>query len=179
MGGREVLELVDEDVAVLGLHRAAQLAVLEERLERAEDLLVVVDDAPAAELVAVGLVGGGQTGDVVEGVLHLLRVGAGPSRMSESPSMYGRDRVGVHPPLLGGDEALDDRPHLALVEQLGPAAQGAAEDAVAPGVERLDARAEARAAAPPSPPGPSCCRRAPRTPRARSRGRRAGGGSAR
>ena len=73
MGGREVLELVDEDVAVLGLHRAAQLAVLEERLQRAEDLLVVVDDALATELVAVGLVGGRQPGDVVEGVLHLLR----------------------------------------------------------------------------------------------------------
>ena len=77
VGGREVLELVDEDVAVLGLHGAAQLAVLEQRLERAEDLLVVVDDALAAELVAVGLVGGRQPGDVVERVLHLLRAGAG------------------------------------------------------------------------------------------------------
>ena len=74
MGRGEVLQLVDEEVAVVGLHGAPQLAVVQQRLERAEDLLVEVDHAPAAQRVAVRLEGGGQAGDVVEAVLDLLRV---------------------------------------------------------------------------------------------------------
>ena len=52
-------------------------------------------------------------------------------------------RIGVHPALLLGDEALDDRAHLALVEQLRAAAQRAGEQAVAPRVEGLDPGAQA------------------------------------
>ena len=48
VGGREVLQLVDEEVAVVGLHGAPQLAVAQQRLERAEHLLVEVDGARAA-----------------------------------------------------------------------------------------------------------------------------------
>ena len=48
VGGREVLQLVDEEVAVVGLHGPAQIAVAQERLDGAEDLLVEVDDAAPA-----------------------------------------------------------------------------------------------------------------------------------
>ena len=77
VGGREVLELVDEEVAVVGLHGPAQLAVPQQGLDGAEDLLVEVDRAPPAQLVAVRLVGRGEARHVVERVLHLLRVAAG------------------------------------------------------------------------------------------------------
>ena len=113
-----------------------------QRLQRTEDLLVVVDDALPAQRVAVGLVGRRQSADVVEGVLHLLRTPK-PEPDEREPVDVGRDGVGVHPSLPGRHEALDDRAHPALVEQLRSPAQRAAEDAVAPGVERLDARTEA------------------------------------
>ena len=61
MGGGEVLQLVHEEVAVVGLHGPSQLAVAQQRLERAEDLLVEVDGPAAPQRVAVGLVGRGQT----------------------------------------------------------------------------------------------------------------------
>ena len=46
MGRGEVLQLVDEEMAVIGLHGAPQRAVVQQRLERAEDLLVEVDQLP-------------------------------------------------------------------------------------------------------------------------------------
>ena len=50
MGGREVLELVDQQVAVGGLHPAPEGPVGEQRLDRRVDLLVEVDDALAPQL---------------------------------------------------------------------------------------------------------------------------------
>ena len=69
VGRREVLELVDEEVPAAPLHRGAERAVGENRLDRRVDLLVEVDDA------AVG-----------EG-------GAVPGNSSPSPSTSSRDRL--------------------------------------------------------------------------------------
>ena len=143
VGGREVLQLVDEEVAVVGLHRPPQLAVVEQRLERAEDLLVEVDGAPPAERLAVGLVGVGQAGDVVERVLHLLRVAQPEPDQRQAVEVRARSGRCSPGAAREGTSCSTMRPHLALVEQLRPAALGPAEDAVAPRVDRLDARAQA------------------------------------
>ena len=66
-----------------------------------------------------------------------------PRRISDRPSRYGAIGSVFTRRCFDGHELLDDRPDLALVEQVGPAAQRPAEDAVAPRVERLDAGAEA------------------------------------
>jgi hypothetical protein len=141
VGRCEVLELVDEEVPVVGLHRATQLAISEQCFERAEHLLVEVDRPSLAQRLAVRLIGGREPGDVVEGVLHLLRIAQAEADECEAVEV-GRDRVGVHAPLPARHELLHDRAHITLVEQLGPVAPRAAEDRVAPGVERVDARAQ-------------------------------------
>ncbi len=139
--GGEVLELVDQHMAVVGLHRAAQRAIAEQRLQRAEHLLVEVDGPTALELGAVARVRRGQAGHVVERRLDRGRIPEPQADQREAVEVR-RDRVGVHAAALRRHEALDDRAHLALVEQLRPAPQRVAEEAVPPRVQRLDARAE-------------------------------------
>ena len=50
VGGGQVLQLVDQQVAVLGLAVAAELSVAEQQLDGPVDLLVVVDHLSAAHL---------------------------------------------------------------------------------------------------------------------------------
>ncbi len=78
VGRREVLELVDQEVAVAGLDPSAQAAVAEEGLDGRGDLLVEVDDAAPLELGPVGVDHVGQARDVAAVGLHLGRVSAGP-----------------------------------------------------------------------------------------------------
>ena len=67
------------------------------------------------ERVAIRLVGGRQPADIVEAVLHLLWLAEAQTDEGEAVEV-GRDRVGVHTPLLGRHQRLHDRPNLALVE---------------------------------------------------------------
>ena len=91
VGRGEVLELVDEEVAVLGLHGSAQRTVAQEGLDGAEDLLVEVDGAPPAQLLTVGPVRRGEAGHVVELGLDLLRpTQAQPDE--REPIQVGRER---------------------------------------------------------------------------------------
>ena len=88
MGGREVLELVDEQVAAAPLHRGAERAVGENRLDRRVDLLVEVDDTAVAEGGAEAGEQLGESVDVVPRCLDLVRV-AQPEADAARPSRYG------------------------------------------------------------------------------------------
>ncbi len=72
MGRGQVLELVDQQMPVLGLERTAQRAVAEEGLQGQVDLLVEVDHSTGAQRGTVGDEGIGQTGHVAELRLDLL-----------------------------------------------------------------------------------------------------------
>ncbi len=98
MGGGKVLELVDEQVTVRGLHPTALGPVLQQALDRAVDLLVEVDRPGAGQGLAVRPEGGGQAGHVVTFGLDLLRV-AEAEPDGAQPFEVGRGRVGVGPTL--------------------------------------------------------------------------------
>ena len=72
--GREVLELVDEEMAALALERAPHLGHAEQRFDGAVDLFVVVDRAVGVELVAVLVEHRAEPGDVIALHLDAVRV---------------------------------------------------------------------------------------------------------
>ena len=116
VGRREVLELVDEEVAARALHRAAERAVGEQHLDGAVDLLVEVDRAAPGELLAERREQLGQARDVVARRLDDLRIGE-PEADRRQPLDVRADRVGVGPSLaLAGEQRVDEAAHLGLVD---------------------------------------------------------------
>ena len=115
MRGREVLELVDEHVAVPGLHPAPELAVGEQHLDRAVDLIVEVDRAPLRERGAVRTERLGEAGHVVALGLDLLRVAQAEPDRGE-PFEVRREPVGVRARPAAGHEVVDHAADVALVE---------------------------------------------------------------
>jgi hypothetical protein len=84
----------------------------------------------------------GQAGHVLEDRLDLLGVPQAQPDERE-PVEVGPDGIGVDPPLLARDQLLHDAAHVALVEDRGTPAEPARHQLVAPGVQRLDPRAQA------------------------------------
>ena len=175
----EVLELVDQQVPARALHRAAELAVGEQRLDGGVDLLVEVDGAALGEPAAVRREQLGQPRDVVARGLDV--VGVGETEADGRQALDVRpDRIGVRSPLPPpGQQRLDQAAHLRLVEHGRRRATVFGEHPQPERVERAHARAEVGRARPPSPVGPACCRRQRGPTTARSRGPRGGGAAAR
>ena len=90
VGRREVLELVDEQVAARPLHRAAERPVGEQRLDGGVDLLVEVDGAALGELATVRREQLGEAGDVVARRLDVLGVASARGGSPSAPRRTGR-----------------------------------------------------------------------------------------
>ena len=142
MGGRQVLELVDEHVPVLALDPAPEGAVAQQRLHAAVDLLVEVDRAPRAQRLAVGLETVGQARHVVAGVLDLGGV-LEPEAGDREAVQVGTDRIGVrHPPPRDREDLLDHPARVRLAEHPRAVAAVAGEQRVPERVERARPRRE-------------------------------------
>ena len=115
--GREVLELVDEQVPALGLRGAAHVRLAQQHFDRAVDLLVVVDGAVGLQLLAVLVEHRAEPGDIVASRLDELRVDEAEADLAERLEVR-RVHVGVGA-RLHGHERLDAPAHLPLVDQ-GP-----------------------------------------------------------
>ena len=115
VGRRQVLQLVDEQVAAPGLRLPPPLAVAQQELDGAVHLLVEVDGSGCRQPPAVRIERGGQAGDVVPLGLHLLRI-AQPEAGQRQRLQVGTDGVGVEPAALGGHQLRDQPAHLALVQ---------------------------------------------------------------
>ena len=139
---REVLELVDEEVPARALHRAAELAVGQQRLDGGVDLLVEVDGAALGEPAAIGREQLGETGDVVAASFDVVRIGEAETDRRQ-PFDVRPDRIGVGPALAPArQQRVDQAAHLGFVEhgRRGPTVFG--EHPQAERVERADARRE-------------------------------------
>ena len=144
MGRGQVLELVDEQVAVLGLNPAPERAVAQQRLERAVDLLVEVDRAEAGKALPVGVEAGGEPGDVVAHLLDLLGRDE-PEPGDRERVEIGTERIGVRAPLAGDREDRSDQvAGLGLVQDPAAGAAVAIEQRVAERVQRPRPRLERR-----------------------------------
>jgi hypothetical protein len=141
VGRRQVLELVDEEVAVTGLLRPPEGAVAEQQLDREQHLLVEVDHPAPAQLVAVGGERLGEAGHVAPGLLDLGGVAQAEADLAQGVDV-GRQRVGVEPPGHLGDQRLEQPADLALLDHVGPPAEAGRHQVVAEGVEREDAGAD-------------------------------------
>ena len=178
VGGREVLELVDEEVPVAPLLGRPELAVDEQRLDRRVHLLVEVDHAALAQGRAVGAEQRGEAGDVVALGLDLVGQAQAEPHGGERLEV-GRDGVGVGAVAVRRREAVDQAADLALVEhgRRGPPVPrqqpvGEAVEGLDAGVQPLRPRHELVAGL--HVVGDRHARR-----RARSAGRRAGAGAVR
>ena len=142
VGRRQVLQLVDEQVAAPGLRLPAPVAVAQQQLDGAVHLLVEVDGSRGRQLP--------------RGTDRRRRPGRGrrparprppPDRAARggpatAPPRYGADRVGVGRRRWRGHQLLDEPAHLALVEHARRPAVRLGEEGVAERVERLDAGPE-------------------------------------
>ena len=136
MGGREVLELVDEKEPGEPLRPPAERRVGEQALDGADHLLVEVGFAGAAQPFAVAAGDVVEIGDVVELGLDRRPGGRRPSRTRPSASSHGaagsvsarRGKVDELAEVLADPELLDG-------------ADAVGEEAEAEGVERADAEA--------------------------------------
>ena len=144
VGGREVLELVDQQRPRLGPDFGPQVGVAQQQLHRQVDLLVEVEAAGAVEHVAVGRKGGRDAGGVGVEVLRLLR--------RDQPEADGGQGVEVRRQRVGAD--LAGRLHqpgqdLAAERLVGDAPVAAAgADVEAQRVERADGGPEPGGALP-------------------------------
>ena len=133
--GAQVLELVDQEMPALALHRAAQRGIATQRLDRARDLAVEVGGVVTRERVAVEVVHRRETLDVSALALD-VRGGAQPELYLLERFEVGPQRVGV-----GAERELQMRldalADLAFVEH-AHAGAGAPHDLVAERVERAD-----------------------------------------
>jgi hypothetical protein len=119
VGGREVLELVDQQMAALLLHPAPERTVDEQRLDGGVDLLVEVDRTPVGEVTAVGVEQLGESVDVVALGLDLTRVAKTESDGAQCFEVRA-DGVGVGSPLaLAGQQRLHQPPGVAFLDQAG------------------------------------------------------------
>ena len=145
MRRRQVLELVDQQVAVPRLLGPPERTVAQQQLDREQHLLVEVDDAAAFELGAKAREGLGQPGHVAPLVLDGER---GPEAEADGGERLDvrRQGIGVEAAGAGGDQGFEQAAHVALLDHLGPPPQTVGDDAVAQGVEREDAPAHARGA---------------------------------
>ena len=136
MRGGQVLELVDEQVAMLGLDPAAEVTVAKQRLERPVDLLVEVDGPDSVEPLAKAIETVRQAGDVVAHLLHLGRIGE-PEADDRERVEVGADRIGVGLALARDREDLVDQPPgVGLAQHPRPVAAVAGEQRVAERVQR-------------------------------------------
>ena len=143
VGRREVLELVDEEVAARALHRAAERAVGEQHLDGAVDLLVEVDGAAPGELLAEAP-GTARPGRARRRATPRRRSGSvRPRRIDVRPSTYGPIGIGVGPPLaLAGEQRIDEAADLGLVDHRRRPAAVLGQHPQAERVERADPRPE-------------------------------------
>ena len=143
MGRREVLELVDEEVAAGALHRAAERPVGEQHLDGGVDLLVEVDGAALGQPVPRKAGNSSASPGTSSRDASTTSGSVSPRRIAVSPSTYGPDGVGVGPPLAAaGQQGVDEPAHLGLVEHGRRPAAVLGEHPQAERVERADARPE-------------------------------------
>ncbi len=140
--GREILELIDQEMAVKFLDAAPEVAVPHERLDRAVDLFVEVDRVTSPQFLAVGFEGAGQARNVVDLILDFFRM-TKPEPDERKPVEVGGERIRIDPLLPNGHQTSDDIPDLALVEQSRPESERLLQDGVSPAVQRANPRMKA------------------------------------
>ena len=94
IGGREVLELVHQEMSAPLLPSGSQRRVAQERLDRAVHLLAVIDPVPLVETAPVPLERGGEPRHVVSFRLHLFGIPQPGADLVEGFHV-GAHRVGV------------------------------------------------------------------------------------
>ncbi len=141
----EVLELVDQEMPVTRLLRPSERPIAQQQLDGQQHLLVEIDDAPAAELGAVGGERVGQPGHVAALVLDVDGV-AQPQPNGGQRVEVGRQWVGVEAAGPPGNQRLEQPADFAYVEHLGPATEAAGHELIPEGVEGQDAGAQPRRA---------------------------------
>ncbi len=130
----------------LRLEPPPELAVSQERLDGAVDLVVEVDRTSLGQVGAVGAEQLGQAVDVVPGRFDVGRVGEAQADRAEGLEV-GADRVGVGAPLaLAGQQRFHEPTALALLEHPGHGPAVLGEDPEAERVEGADPGTEGRGA---------------------------------